>query len=123
MNAYSKSEKGYNRQLATGYAVYMMCGSLFRESHCTNPCEESHLYLHYAGMPRQRQYDTEDEILLQLRQIREDWRLRLEELKCEVHFRREEDRYRILFFTGGFETVESVIEKDGSFQIDYSCGE
>ena len=119
MNPYSRSEKGYDRQLAASYIIYMMCGSLFRESVCTNPCEERHLYLHYVGMPLQKQYEREEEVLKLLEPMEEELRRRLGELKCEVHFQMTGTTYQILFETGGFETVTGNVDDNGKLWIDF----
>lgn len=118
MNAYSKSEKGYSKQLAAGYIIYMMGGSLFRKSICMNPCEESHLYLHYAAMPVRKMEETEGEVLKSLARLDGEFCRLLGELKCEVHFRREGGRYHVIFSTGGFESVEGIVDEDGRFWIE-----
>lgn len=114
---FTNSGKGYSNQLAVSYIVYMMAGSYFHKSSCRNTMEEKHLYMHYAEMPRQKQLTTETEVIKSMNRLCDEFLSCIRTLKCEIHFKQSEGDYRVLFETGGFESVEAVIDAAGHFQI------
>jgi len=117
MRTFGNMEKGYNRQLATAYAAGMMIGSYFFKSSYVSVMEEKHLYLHYAEMPRARQYDQEDAVLRQMAQLDRDFLDRLRDLKCQIRCRLQGEEYLLEFDTGGFESLRCVVDRNGGCRI------
>ena len=112
-NNFSSCEKKYNRQLASGFAVYMMGGSLFQKCICANQAEARHLYLHYAEMPAAKQLAAEDAVLAVLRQQDPEWLSAMEQLWCEARFCPQGDSYQIWFDTKGFGRLGLGIDPKG----------
>lgn len=117
MNKFASKEKGYNRQLATAYIAGMMIGSYFYKSIYCSVLEEKHLYLHYAEMPRAKQYEQEEKILRQMAQLDRDLLRQLQELKCQIRCRRQGENYLLEFDTGGFETLDCIVDEKGGCRI------
>ncbi len=117
MRSFASCEKGYSKQLAAGYIVGMMVGSYFHKSIFQNSYEEKHLYLHYAEMPRQKQYEQEAKILSIVEHMDTGFLKEIENLKCEIHCRREGEDYIVEFTTGGFESLLCVINSKGDCRI------
>lgn len=115
-NAMTNNSKRYSIQLAKAYAIYMMLGSYFKSSQCTNPCEAGHLYLHYQELPRQKQFREEEQILRMANGIHPEFRRRISELKCAVRFLQSDGDYYVYFETG-FEEVLATVNPDGWCQI------
>lgn len=113
MKTFTNQEKGYRKQLAVGYVVYMMGGSYFKTCTCKNKIEEKHLFLHYSEMPKQKQMDLETKILRMMDKLDKEFLMKIENLRCEVHFKHNEEGYQIEFKTGGFESLLCNIQEDG----------
>ena len=117
MKTFASKEKGYNRQLATAYIAGMMIGSYFYKSTYCSVLEEKHLYLHYAEMPRAKQYDQEEAVLRHMAQLGQDFLKRLQDLKCQIRCWRQGEKYLLEFDTGGFESLHCTVDKQGSCRI------
>lgn len=109
--------KSVNRQFASGYAAYMMVGSLFRSCRCGSHLEVQHLYLYYREMPQKQQFQAEDVILSLIRKMDPSFLQTIEGLRCEAIFGREQDDYVIRFYTGGFEEIIVSISAGGHFRL------
>lgn len=120
MKTFSKSGKKYNRQLAVSYIAYMMAGSYFEKCQCVNPCEEEHLFLHYAEMPQKKQYEYEEKILKAMNRMDSGFRKAIGNLRCSARCGRRGDTYLVAFETGGFESVLCAVKSDGEFEITHS---
>ena len=97
MNKFASKEKGYNRQLATAYIAGMMIGSYFYKSI-------------YCSM-------LEEKILRQMAQLDRDLLRQLQELKCQIRCRRQGENYLLEFDTGGFETLDCIVDEKGGCRI------
>ena len=117
MNSISNSKKSYSKQMAAGYIAYMMGGSYFHRCKCKNPGEESRLYLHYVEMPREQQYRQEERVLQFMEGLSPLFLKWLSGLNCEARCRRREDDYVVEFLTGGFDSIQCVVEKNGNIRI------
>ena len=111
------NSKGYNKQFAAAYIVYMMGGSYFKKCECKNKHEEKRLFLHYAEMPKQKQLNAEDGFLRKLEKLNPVFLDQMEELKSEVHFWKEDSDYNIVFQTGGFGVLECKVKENGEVDI------
>lgn len=117
MKMFASKEKGYNRQLATAYIAGMMIGSYFYKSRFASIMEEKHLYLHYAEMPRARQYEEEEKLLRAMSGMERSFLRRIGELKCQIRCGREGERYVLTFDTGGFESLRCEVDLRGGFVV------
>lgn len=109
--------KSFNRQFASGYAAYMMVGSLFRSCRCGSHLEAQHLSLYYREMPQKQQLQAEDAILSLIWKMDPSFLQTIEGLRCEAIFGREQDDYVIRFYTGGFEEIIVSISAEGHFRL------
>jgi len=117
MKSISKGKRNYDKQMAVGYMAYMMGGSYFHRCRCKSPVEEKHLFLHYAEMPTEKQYQYEEKILKSIEAINPVFLQMLGSLNCEAFCYHRHGEYRIDFRTGGFESIRFVIRNNGSFSI------
>lgn len=115
MGAFEKSEKNYSRQLAVGYIVYMMAGSYFRQTGSRRNLQN--LYLHYAEMPRQKQYQYEERVIRAMDHLDRNFLQKIESLRFQVTGRFDQEDYLLDFSTGGFESLQCRVQKNGSFQL------
>ena len=113
MKNFNSSEKGYNKQRATAYIVYMMAGSYF-SSHGA-PRKFPGLYLHYAEMPREKQYQCESRVISSMGALDEDFLQKIAALRCDVRCKSCGDDLFMDFHTGGFESLQCHIQKNGTF--------
>lgn len=120
MKTFNSTQKGYNRQYATAYIMYMMAGSYFFS--CKTSYRLRNLHLHYAEMPRQKQYDHESHAISSMEELDKDFLQRISTLRCEVICRACGEELFMDFNTGGFEGIHCRIYKNGSFQLT-PCGE
>lgn len=51
------------KQFQLDYILYMMFSSYFKRTVCMTKATEEHLFLYYAEMPRQKQYELEDKVI------------------------------------------------------------
>ena len=109
------TEKHYNRQYAACYAVYMMAGSYFAAGKGTAAFRK--MYLHYAEMPRQKQYQSEEKVIRAMNRLDTDFLKKISDLRCEISCKCIGDDMHMKFRTGGFEGLSCVICPDGTFQI------
>lgn len=116
-NLYVSSEKRYNQQFAVSYAVYMMAGSYFYKARAKNQLEITHMYLHYAEMPVQKQIDAEKRVMALMEKQGKKFCEAIDKLSCEVHTRRTDTGIELMFLTGGFEEFVISIDKDGHLSI------
>lgn len=117
MKTFASSEKGYNKQLAGAYIAGMMAGSYFHKCTYRSFMEEKHLYLHYAEMPKTKQYETEEKVLRSMARLEYSFLRAIGVLRCEIHSRMEEGNYVLEFDTGGFEALRCVIDPRGNCRI------
>lgn len=115
MKTFNSSEKGYNRQRATAYIVYMMAGSYFSSSGVTR--KFPNLYLHYAEMPREKQYQCESRVISSVEALGEGFLQKIAVLRCDVRFRACSGDILIEFLTGGFEGLQCRIAPNGTFLL------
>lgn len=115
MRSFSNCEKRYNKQFAVAYIIYMIGGSYFYK--CDYPKQCKRLYLHYAEMPRQKQYEYEEKVIKTLERMDKEFLENLKQLKCEVLFHNEAEKYKVEFRTYGFESLKCIVHRDGRFQI------
>lgn len=111
----SNCEKKFNKQMACGFAAYMMAGSLFRKCRCSNSLEARHLYLYYREMSPSWQIAAEDGILQALSKLDQKWLDMAQSLYCEARFHRNRDVYQLWFYTGGFGDL--ILRLDGSGRL------
>lgn len=117
MKNFASSEKNYDRQKAVSYIIYMMGGSYFGKCRCANSRAARHLYLHYAEMPRSRQYDCEEKVLDMIEHMSPEFLEALGTLSCETFFCDVDGDCVIHFYTGGFESLQCTVRKNGTFTI------
>lgn len=115
MKKFSSAEKGYNRQRATAYIVYMMAGSYFHSQGDTKGFRN--LYLHYAEMPREKQYECESRVIGSMERLNTGFLRRISTLRYEVVCKVRGEELLMEFHTGGFEGLLCRIQKNGSFQL------
>lgn len=115
MGAFDKSEKNYSRQLAVGYIVFMMAGSYFCQSGSSRTLQN--LYLHYAEMPQQKQYQYEERVIRAMEQLDSKFLRRIAGLRFRVSGRFDQEDYLLNFSTGGFESLQCRIQKNGTFRL------
>lgn len=123
MRTFTNQTKGYEKQFAVSYIVYMMGGSCFHKCECKNKLEEKRLFLHYAEMPNQKQIDAENRILKQIERLDLNLLRKFENMKCEAHFIRGESEYFVVFLTGGFENIKFTIRENGDVEVQAEGGE
>ena len=71
MKTFNSIEKSYHKQRALAYIVYMMAGSYFSLS--SSAFSPLNLYLHYAEMPREKQYQYESRVISSLEALGKDF--------------------------------------------------
>ena len=82
---YKFNEKTNNKQQQTAYVLYMVVGSYFHKSICSNKVMEDRLYLHYREMPLRRQCDLEKQVIKNTEKELKDILPALAELNCRVY--------------------------------------
>lgn len=115
MKTFKSSEKNYSKQRATAYAVYMMAGSYFSSSSAASRIPN--LYLHYAEMPREKQYQCESRVISSMEALGRGFLRKIAALRCDVRCRFCSDDILLEFWTGGFEGIQCRIRKDCTFQL------
>lgn len=115
MKNFSSVEKGYSKQRATAYIVYMMAGSYFSSHGATR--KFSNLYLHYAEMPQEKQYQCESRVISSMDALGKDFLTKIAALRYDVRYNFCGDDLLMEFHTGGFEGLLCRIQKNGSFRL------
>ena len=115
MKTFNSSEKGYNKQRATAYVVYMMAGSYFSSSGVTR--KFPNLYLHYAEMPRDQQYRCESHVISGMEALGKGFLQKIATLRCDVRCKFCGDDIFMEFYTGGFEGLQCRILKNCTFEL------
>ena len=113
MSKFNQCEKGYNKQAASAYIIYMMMGSAFKKCICSNKVEESHLRLHYMEMKQEKQLACEDRVLKQLHSLGETTLSEYSKYQAKVRFCREEEFYVVCFETGIFPVLKYYVDTAG----------
>ena len=115
MKTFNSIEKSYRKQHALAYIVYMMAGSYFSLSNSTH--RPLNLYLHYAEMPREKQYQYESRVISSMEALGKEFLHSFATLRCNVRCRRSGDDILLEFCTGGFEGLQCRIQKNCTFQL------
>ena len=115
MKTFNSSEKSYRKQRALAYIVYMMAGSYF--SLGSSNRRPSNLYLHYAEMPREKQYQYESRVISSMEALGKEFLQNIATLRCNVRCRLCGDDILLDFCTGGFEGLQCRIQKNCTFQL------
>lgn len=115
MRSFINCEKGYNKQLASAYIVFMIAGSYFHKCHCQS--RSPRFFLHYAEMPRQKQFEYEQRVIKKIECLDKTFLEKLSQLQCEVVGWQEEGDFVMVFQTYGFEELEFIINQNGNFQL------
>lgn len=109
------SQESYSRQNAVAYIIYMMAGSYFASG--TSNGRFRNLYLHYAEMPKEKQYENERRVIASVEKLGEDFLRKISGLRCETVCRRSGEELLMEFQTGGFEGLSFQIGKNGNFRL------
>ena len=112
----NSNQKNYNRQMAEGYIMYMMAGSYFKDGKALGSCGS--LFLHYAEMPSQKQYQYEERVIKAMDHLDVDFLGKLSQLRCEVSYGWIDGQLVMLFGTGGFEGLCCRIKENGVFEVE-----
>jgi hypothetical protein len=123
MKSFSSIEKGYNRQFAAAYAAYMIVGSYFYKCEAANSYEEKHLYLHYVEMPMGKQIDCEkriDDLMQNIEYNDPGFIESIASLKCVTAFYKDGEDFIVDFRTGGFESLQVLVDAGGRCTIALS---
>ena len=64
---YKINEKANNQQQQITYVLYMMIGSYFHKSICSNRVLETKLLLHYRDLPAKRQEELEEKVIANIK--------------------------------------------------------
>lgn len=115
MKTFNNTEKGYSKQRAMAYIVYMMAGSYFNSQGSTDRFKN--LFLHYAEMPREKQYEWESRVINSMEGLNKDFLQKIAALRYEVFFTTCDEELLMEFRTGGFESLLCRIRKNGTFQL------
>ncbi|NBH71946.1 hypothetical protein D3Z51_07910 [Clostridiaceae bacterium] len=115
MKTFNSSEKSYRKQRALAYIVYMMAGSYF--SLGSSNRRPSNLYLHYAEMPREKQYQYESRVISSMEALGKEFLQSIATLRCNVRCKFCGDDILLEFCTGGFEGLQCRIQKNCTFQL------
>ena len=115
MKNFNSSKKSYSKQCAMAYIAYMMAGSYFSSSSAA--CRIPKMYLHYAEMPREKQYQFESRIISSMDALDKSFLRKIAALRCDVRCRICGDDILLEFHTGGFEGLQCRIRKDCTFQL------
>ena len=115
MKGFQISRKGYKKQYAMAYAAYMMAGSYFLRT--ADKYGFGKFRLHYAGMPRDVQYELEDRVVAVMERMDRRFLSRAAGLRCEASARMDGDDVVVTFGTGGFEGLECRVHKNGSIYL------
>lgn len=115
MKIFSSNRKSYSKQCAMAYIVYMMAGSYF--SSCGGACRIPNLYLHYAEMPREKQYQCESSVISTMEALGKSFLQKIADLRCDVRCRSCGDDIVLEFQTGGFEGLQCRIRENCTFQL------
>lgn len=102
----------YDKQHAIGYIVYMITSSYFGGGSARG---FDRLYLHYAEMPRQKQYEAEEQVILAMDRLASDFLEAISQMHyCATYFTHGSELI-LEFNTGGFESLRCTVQQDGSF--------
>lgn len=115
MTKFYKNEKKFDTQLAVGYIMYMMVGSYFSSS--KNVRDFKKLYLHYAEVPREKQYQYEEQVIQAVEELPPQFLQKISDLRCEANFTFRKGEIIVEFRTGGFEGLRCFVKQDGTFRI------
>lgn len=115
MKTFNNAEKKYNRQRATAYIVYMMAGSYFHSQKATGSFKN--FYLHYAEMPREKQYGCEARVIQSMEALDHNFLRKISSLRFHAVCRIDGEDLLMEFSTGGFESLRCRIRKNGDFQL------
>ena len=75
------------------------------------------LYLHYAEMPREKQYQYESRVISSMEALGKEFLQNIATLRCNVRYRLCGDDILLEFCTGGFEGLQCRIQKNCTFQL------
>ncbi len=113
---YKINEKANNQQQQITYVLYMMIGSYFHKSICSNRVLETKLLLHYRDLPAKRQEELEEKVIANIEKELKEILPVLSGMNCKVFIRKQEGDYRMTFETG-FEEVTAVVDSKGKYRI------
>lgn len=113
MKTFNSVEKCYSKQRATAYIVYMMAASYFSSRGAAR--KFPNLYLHYAEMPREKQYRCESRVISAMNALGKDFLQKIANLRYDVRYQFCGDDILMDFYTGGFEGLQCRIQKDNTF--------
>ncbi len=114
--AYKFTEKTNSIQQQTAYVLYMMIGSYFNKSVCSNKLLETSLSLHYQELPVKRQEKLECRVIQDVERELKKVLPVLAKMNCKVFIRHRDESYFLQFETG-FETVSAVVDRKGNYQV------
>lgn len=86
-----------------------MVGSYFFSGGAT--CRILKLYLHYAAMPREKQYQCESRVISSMEALDKSFRQKIAALRCDVRCKFCGDDILLEFYTGGFESLQCCIQR------------
>lgn len=109
------SAKSYGRQKAVAYIIYMMAGSYFASG--TSNSRFRNLYLYYAEMPKEKQYESERHVIDSVEKLGAEFLQKISALRCRAVCRRSGEELRMEFHTGGFGGLRFQIERNGNFRL------
>lgn len=118
---YKFNEKNNNKQQQTAYVLYMIVGSYFHKSICSNKVLENQLHLHYREMPFRRQCDLEEQVIKNTEKELKGILPALAELNCMAYIQSRGGEYHLRFKTG-FEEVFAVVDREGKYRIQAERG-
>lgn len=116
-NSYAANDKNYQKQCAETYMLYMMIGSYFSKTYCSNSLAEKRLYLYYKELPANRQTAEEERISRRFEKKYHDYLKQLENLHCEVHFSQKADKY-IIYFRTGFDEIKVTVYPNSQYKTE-----
>ena len=109
------SAKNYGRQNAVAYIVYMMAGSYFGSG--TSNSRFRNLYLNYAEMPKEKQYENERRVIDSVEKLGAEFLQKIAALRCKAVCRRFGEELLMEFHPGGFGGLRFQIERNGNFRL------
>ena len=109
------SAKSYGRQSVVAYIIYMMAGSYFASG--TSNSRFRNLYLNYAEMPKEKQYESERRVIDSVEKLGAEFLQKIAALRCKVVCRRSGEELLMDFHTGGFGGLSFQIERNGNFRL------
>ena len=111
-----KNVEESNKQQQTCFVLYMIVGSYFHKSTCTNKVLEKQLYLYYREMPFRQQCGLEERVIEDTEKDLREILPALAELNCTVSIRRRGGEYHLQFNTG-FEGVVVTVDGNEDYRI------